>query len=111
MPAYVVANYTITNPESIESYGTHSVASIERHGGEILVADFDSEPMEGEPGHATVVIRFNDKFAAKAWYESADYRSIIDRRLDNSFGIMTLSQSGASGASFELEKPPETGGT
>jgi uncharacterized protein (DUF1330 family) len=66
------------------------VHSIESHGGEILVADFESEPLEGEAGHVTVVVRFHDKDAAKAWYHSPDYRKIIDRRLDNSFGVMTL---------------------
>jgi len=106
VPAYIVANYTITNPESLEAYGPHSVASIEKHGGEILVADFDSEPMEGEPGHATVVVQFQDKDAARAWYNSADYQSIIDRRLDNSFGIMTLSVHGPSGG---FDKPLDMG--
>ena len=88
--AYVVANYTVTNPEGLESYGPHATASITRHGGEILAADFESEAIEGEPGHATVVIRFPDAASAKAWYSSHDYQKVVDRRLDNSFGMMIL---------------------
>jgi uncharacterized protein (DUF1330 family) len=95
VPAYIVANYTVTNPEGLESYGPHAAASIEKHGGEILAADFETEAVEGEPGHATVVIQFQDKEGAKAWYRSQEYQDVVDRRLDNSFGMMMLVNGGA----------------
>ncbi|MDH3225816.1 MAG: DUF1330 domain-containing protein [Thermoleophilia bacterium] len=52
-------------------------------------------PVEGEPGHATVLIRFQDKDLARAWYHSQDYQNFVDRRRDSSFGTMILASGAA----------------
>ena len=54
------------------------------HGGEVLVADLESEAVEGEPPHVTVVLRFPNKDAARGWYASPEYQAIKHLRLDNS---------------------------
>ena len=41
--------------------------TLEAHGAEILVAEYESEPREGNPGSVTVVIKFDFKGAIKAW--------------------------------------------
>jgi uncharacterized protein (DUF1330 family) len=84
MSGYVVASYRVTNPEAFQQYPPAVIPTILGHGGEILVADFESEVVEGQPPHVTVVVRFDSKKAARAWYESADYQAIKHLRLDNS---------------------------
>ena len=90
MAAYVVANYRVTNPEGIASYPGLAGPTIMNHGGEILAADRESEVIEGSPAHTTVVLRFESKAAAKAWYDSPDYQQIRHLRTDNSEGFVVL---------------------
>ncbi len=90
MAAYTVANYRITDPESFEAYPPAVVPTLMAHGGEILVADRESEALDGEPAHVTVVVKFPSKEAARAWYNSAEYQEIIRLRTDNSEGFLVL---------------------
>ena len=83
MSAYYVASYRVTNPEAFQQYAPAVTPTILAHGGEVLVADSHSEPVEGQPPPVTVVIRFPSKEALRAWYESAEYRAIKHHRLDN----------------------------
>ena len=52
-----------------------------KYGGEVLVAGFDAEPAEGEPPNSTVVIRFADAAAARAFLDDPDYQPVKDIRL------------------------------
>jgi uncharacterized protein (DUF1330 family) len=90
MSAYVVANYQVTNPAGYAAYRLAARASILAHGGEILVADFTTEALEGSPHPVTVVIRFPDREAARAWYTSPDYQRIQQLRVENSEGSLGL---------------------
>lgn len=84
MPALLVFNYTVTNPEGYEPYRAKALETLQAHGAEILAADFESEHVEGDGGHVTVVLRFADKDAARAWYESPEYQAVVGERLNNS---------------------------
>ncbi len=90
MPAYVVANYKVTNPEAFEPYVPAVVPVITGAGGEIVVADFESDPVEGNPGHVTVVLKFESKDAINAWYTSDEYEAVKGLRTDNSEGQVTV---------------------
>lgn len=96
MPGYMVFNYRVTDKDAYQPYLQQVAATLGAHGAEILAADFESEGIEGDPGHVTVVLRFASKEAARAWYDSPEYREIVGLRLDNSEGIATLS-NGAGG--------------
>ena len=65
---------------------------------EVLVAEYESEPLEGKPGSVTVVIKFDSKEALNAWYNSPEYQTVIRLRTDNSEGIVV------SAGEFDLEK-------
>ena len=93
MAAYMVFNYRINNQEAYQPYLAEVLGTLKAHGAEILVADFESEGVEGDPGHVTVVLKFASKEAARAWYQSPEYQEIIGLRLDNSEGIATLSNA------------------
>ena len=90
MPGYVVASYPITDPEGYEPYVPASGPTVAAAGGEILVADFESAAIESEPGHVTVVLRFDSKDAATAWYNSPEYTAARPLRADNSEGTLVI---------------------
>ena len=64
------------------------------HGGEVLVFDVAAETVEGTPpGPQTVVIKFDDAEACKAWYNSEEYQAVVGIRLGCTEGFAVLSQS------------------
>lgn len=90
MAAYFIFNYRITDQEAYGPYLAEVPKTLEAHGAEIVVADFESEIVEGDAGHVSVVLRFPSKEAARNWYESPEYQAIIQIRTDNSAGLATL---------------------
>lgn len=90
MSGYVIANYNITNAAGYQSYIAAVGPTIGAHGGEVLVAGNGSEAMEGAPGQVTVVLKFPSKDAARAWYDSAEYREIVGLRTDNTEGFLVM---------------------
>jgi uncharacterized protein (DUF1330 family) len=106
MSAYVIANYRITNPDGYAEYPQHVLQSILSHGGEFLVADQQSEVLDGSPGNVTVVCRFASKETAKAWYESDDYSNIRHLRTDNSEGFLALCDEVVLARSDEETREP-----
>ena len=90
MSAYLVYNYTITDPEKYGAYPPAAMPTLADHDVEVLVADYESEAKEGSPAPVTVVLRFASKEAAMAWYESSAYQSIAHHRTDNTDGVVIL---------------------
>lgn len=97
MAAYFVFNYRVTDLEGYKPYLGVVPAILESHGAEILAADFESEAVEGDPGHVTVVLKFPSKEAARKWYDSPEYQEIIGLRTDNSEGIGALASAAGEG--------------
>ncbi len=76
MPAgYVIASVTVTNPEQYEEYRKWSSEAMRVHGAEVCVRGGKVEVMEGDwnPGR-TVILKFESFEAAKAFYDSPEYR-------------------------------------
>ena len=90
MSAYFVVNYRITNQEGYQKYLDSAGNTVAEHGGEVLVADFASESVEGEPAPVTVVIRFESKEAMRGWYDSPGYQAAVPHRLGNSEGFSVV---------------------
>ncbi len=86
----MVFNYTITNPEAYQAYGPVARATLGPSGAEVLVVDHHSEATEGSPGNVTVVLRFESKEAARAWYESEAYQAAKPLRTANTDGFAVL---------------------
>ena len=55
MAAYLVGNLKVTNPEGFTKYRELVAQTIADHGGEYVVADVNSVPVEGDPEHLSVV--------------------------------------------------------
>ena len=83
MPAYLIVNYKVENPEL---YGEYSAAAgpVMKIGEACEIVAFDpaSEALEGAPGHQTIMLKFESKEAAKAIYESGEYQALIPKRHD-----------------------------
>ncbi len=94
--AYVVANFSITDTEGYAAYPPLVRPMLAAHGAEVLAVDRESEVIEGEAGHNTVVIRFPSKEAARAFYDSPEYRDIVHLRTDNSDGFLVLTEGVAA---------------
>ena len=90
MAAYVIVNYNVTHAEAYEAYVPAVMPTLKAYGAEVLVADSESEVLEGEPGSKTVILKFESKEAARKWYESPEYQKVIALRLDNSEGTAVL---------------------
>ena len=92
MAGYFVANYTITNQADYQEYLAAVGPVLTAHGAENIVIDRDSELLEGSAGQVTVVLRFATRAAARAWYESSEYRVIRHLRTDSTEGIGVIAE-------------------
>jgi len=81
MSAYVIASYDVSDPQGYEDYVPGVVPLLEKHGAEVLVADFDAVRLEGEPRSVYVVLRFDSEEAARAWYDDPEYEPVRAIRL------------------------------
>jgi uncharacterized protein (DUF1330 family) len=77
MPAYVIYQGEVTDPERYEEYKSKAAASIVAAGGRYLVRGGDVECLEGDPpAGRTVVLEFPTVQAAVDWYRSEEYTAI-----------------------------------
>jgi uncharacterized protein (DUF1330 family) len=75
MPAYVIVETDITDPERYEQYKAASPAAIAAGGGRFLVRGGELLVLEGDwQPTRLVVLEFEDLAAAKRWYESEVYQ-------------------------------------
>jgi uncharacterized protein (DUF1330 family) len=75
MPAYVIAQLTITDPEGFETYRNMVPATIAKYGGKFVVRGGNVETLEGHwDTQRLVIIEFENAERAKQWWASEDYR-------------------------------------
>jgi uncharacterized protein (DUF1330 family) len=91
MPAYVVANVRVEDTERYPDYSAQVPATIERYGGRFLARAGRAERLEGsvEP-ERFVILEFPSYEQAKAWYESEEYRPLLELRQATSTGDLIL---------------------
>ena len=82
MSAYVIVSYDIVDREAYEPYLAGVVPVLKKHGAEIVVADFDAKPLEGELRSVYVVLRFPSEEAARAWHDDPDYAPVKQLRYE-----------------------------
>ena len=75
MPAYVIVETDITDPERYEQYKAASPGAVAAGGGRFIVRGGELAVLEGEWNPARlVVLEFPDLDSAKRWYESERYQ-------------------------------------
>jgi uncharacterized protein (DUF1330 family) len=74
MPAYVIADVTIRDPERYPDYIRLVPATLEPYGGRFVVRGGAVEVAEGDwKPNRLVIIEFPSLAQAKAWYDSPEY--------------------------------------
>ena len=81
MPAYVIVETDITDPERYEQYKAATPAAIAAGGGRFLVRGGQLTVLEGDwQPSRLVVLEFEDLAAAERWYESEAYQAAKELR-------------------------------
>lgn len=75
MPAYVIVETDITEPERYEQYKAASPTAVAAGGGRFIVRGGELLVLEGDwQPSRLVMLEFEDLAAAKRWYESEIYQ-------------------------------------
>lgn len=72
---YLVAHIRVHDAEAFEEFKQLSGAAIKAHNGKVLVRNPAPDHREGAAGGLAIVIEFESMEAARAFYESDDYRA------------------------------------
>jgi uncharacterized protein (DUF1330 family) len=84
MPAYLIGNIEITDPAGYEEYRKRVPATLAAHGGRFLARGGATQTLEGGWVPARmVIIEFPSMAALKSWYDSPEYRPLIELRNRN----------------------------
>ncbi|HZZ94132.1 MAG TPA: DUF1330 domain-containing protein [Usitatibacter sp.] len=91
MPAYVLAEIEIINPEAYKEYTAQVPATIARYGGRFVVRGGKAHVLEGEwPERRRVLIEFPSVDAARQWFDSPEYEKPRAMRKAASKGRLLL---------------------
>jgi len=71
---YVIAHIDITDPATYPNYMQASSAAIKAHGGRVLARGGRAETLEGHGRARNVLVEFDSYEAARAFYESEEYK-------------------------------------
>jgi uncharacterized protein (DUF1330 family) len=76
MPAYVIVETDIHDPEQYEQYKAASPAAVASGGGRFVVRGGELAVLEGDwQPTRLVVLEFEDLDAVKRWYDSPEYQA------------------------------------
>lgn len=92
MPAYLIVNYTVQDPDAYAEYQAGAGPAL-KVGTDCRLRSFDpaSVAVEGNPGSQTVVLEYDSKDEARAAYDSGDYQAVVGIRLGattDHFGVI-----------------------
>ena len=91
MPAYIVGDVRVEDPERYTDYSAHTESTLEPFGGRFIVRGGASEVLEGEwRPNRIVVIEFPDEQSARDWYASERYQEILPIRQEASTGSLVF---------------------
>ena len=84
MPAYLIVNIVVRDTEKYREYVALAPAVVAQFGGRYLVRGGPVEILEGSPQvNRFVVIEFPSMQHIRDFYGSAEYRAILDLRLES----------------------------
>ena len=92
MPAYLIVNYDVDDPDAYAEYQGGAAAGL-GIGSAAQLRAFDpaSDTLEGSPGAQTVVLEYESTEAARAAYDSEAYQAVVGTRLgatSNHFAVI-----------------------
>ena len=81
MPAYLIANVDVKDPDAYQDYTAQTPGLIEKFGGKFIVRAGQHELLEGSlPLARVVVVEFTDMDAARKFYFSEEYQEVLKVR-------------------------------
>lgn len=85
VPVYLTANITINDRDRYSDYEAGFADIFLKFQGQVLAVDDAATTMEGEQVWTRhVILRFPDRAAAMAWYESPEYQELASIRFEAS---------------------------
>jgi uncharacterized protein (DUF1330 family) len=89
MPAFIIADVTVTDADQMAKYREWSTKAMQEHGAEVLVRGGTIEVLEGgwTPSRL-VVLKFPDRAAARRFYDSETYQHA--KSLREHAGVMRM---------------------
>jgi uncharacterized protein (DUF1330 family) len=93
MPAYVVVNIRVHDPELFAEYARASPGVVASFGGRYLARGGAVEVREGEwSPERLVILEFPDVDAARRWYESDEYKALLVMRQRAAEGELVITE-------------------
>ena len=87
MPAYVIFDIHVDDPDAYAPYREPAGKTVEAHGGRYLARGGANEVLEGDwDVDRLVVLEFPSMEQAQAWYRSAEYQEVAPIRQAASHG-------------------------
>lgn len=99
MPAYLIADETITDPEAFEDYKRAVLPLIRKFGGRFLSRGGALEVLEAAGGWTPgrmVIIEFPTMAALKEWHASPEYGPVRDIRLRAATSTLIALEAGSA---------------
>ncbi len=82
MSAYYILTHTITDTERyMKEYIPGVMPFLAKYKGEVVVAEFETEPLQGNPPKGAVVIRFPSAQAIRDFMDDPEYKPLKDLRV------------------------------
>jgi uncharacterized protein (DUF1330 family) len=81
MRAYIIADIDVTDPAGYEAYRKRVPSTIVTHGGRFLARGGTLDVLEGSwTPKRLVIVEFPSMAALRSWYDSPEYRPLIELR-------------------------------
>lgn len=79
-PAYLVAEFEITDAANYQKFGVASNPVVKAHGGEFLSRRNKVATAAGDPPKSVTIVRFPSMEKAQEYLQSAEYKALIPNR-------------------------------
>ena len=79
--AYWIAHVTVTDPDPYALYAKGATEAFEKHGARVLARGGEVVALEGQSSPRNVIIEFESMQAARACYDSPEYRAARNHRI------------------------------
>jgi uncharacterized protein (DUF1330 family) len=99
MSVYLIASYDIADAKAYESYVPGVMPLLQKHGAEVLAADYAAQALEGRAAGVDVVLRFPSEQAARNFYNDPAYGPVKQIRLNST-------KNGSIVMAKEFKAPP-----
>lgn len=98
MSAYFILTHTVADPQK---YGQEYVAKVmpflAKYQAEVIVAEFEAMPLQGDPAEGVVVLRFPSEQAIQSWLTDPAYQPLKKTRMS-----LTLNANAVMAPAFEM---------